>query len=51
MVAAHRALLLRSLRHDNAEAFEVGRDLRDVVAWLEHTKACLTLMSTTLALI
>ena len=41
MVAAHRALLLRSLRYEKAEAFEVGRDLRDVVAWLEHTKVCL----------
>ena len=42
MVAAHRALLLRSLRYDKTETFEVGRDLRDVVAWLEHTKVCAT---------
>ena len=41
MVAAHRALLLRSLRYDKAETFDVGQDLRDVVAWLEHTKVCL----------
>ena len=38
MVAAHRALMLRSLRYDKSETFETGRDLPDVVAWLEHTK-------------
>ena len=38
MVTAHRALMLRSLRYDKSETFETGRDLRDLVAWLEHTK-------------
>lgn len=38
MVAAHRALLLRSLRYGKSETFEIGRDLPDFVAWLEHTK-------------